>query len=120
LSNEINLVIQYTVQNGNYADTVNYTHGLDQAAIGEQGQTLSVPTTGVAVTNVLTTPGYCYLLSLDSTNYVDFGPDNGGTMLALGRLKAGEACIFRLHPGTVLRFVANAAAVLVQVKIWSD
>ena len=65
----------------------------------------------------VTTPKECYFRNLDSTNYVDIGPNNGGTMLGLVRLLPGEHCVFPLLPGTVMRAQANTAAVQLYCNI---
>jgi len=56
-------------------------------------------------------PGYVFIKNLDSTNYVEFGPESGGSMVVCGRLKAGEQCLFRLGGSVTLRAQANTADV---------
>ena len=62
---------------------------------------LSIPTTGEAVDlGELTTPGFCRVQNLDSTNYVDLGirdPDSN-KFYPLIRLLPGETFVFRLSP----------------------
>ena len=58
--------------------------------------------------------GWCYMKNIDPTNYVTYGPTVSSAMAPFGRLKAGEACVFRLEPGITLRMQANTAA----VKVW--
>lgn len=48
--------------------------------------------------------------NLDETNYVDFGPESGGAMVAIGRLRPGECALIPLKPGIVIRAQANTAA----------
>jgi len=72
----------------------------------------------IDVTDV-TTPKECYFKNLDATNYVDIGPNNGGAILGLIRLAAGEHCVFPLLPGTVMRAQANTAAVNLLCNVYA-
>jgi hypothetical protein len=65
-------------------------------------------------------PGYIYMRNLDDTNYIEFGPESGGSMVVCGRLKAGEQCLFRLGGSVTLRAQANTAAVDVLIYALSD
>ena len=58
--------------------------------------------------------------NLDATNYVQYGPKSSGSMVAVGRIEAGEIHAFRLEPGITLRWVANTSAVLVDLRIYED
>jgi len=51
------------------------------------------------------------IVNLDATNYVDFGPESTGAMVAIGRLYPGEPATVPLKPGVVIRMQANTAAV---------
>lgn len=69
----------------------------------------------------ISTVGLFWIMNLDETNYVEFGPKSGGSMVAIGKLPAkvaGEppfiAGPIRLKSGTVIRCVANTAACLVR------
>lgn len=68
----------------------------------------------------LTKLGICTVENIDPTNFVDFGPTNGGAMVAMVRLLPGESYPFRLTPGIVLRAQADTAAVRCIVKIYED
>jgi hypothetical protein len=65
------------------------------------------------------TPGYIELFNADSTNYVDVGMSDGGTMKALIRLMPGDVAVFRIKPSTTLRGQANTAAVNVEVTAFN-
>lgn len=66
------------------------------------------------------TLGRFYMKNLDSTNYVDIGPDSGGSMVGCVRLKPGEEHWFRSKPGVTWKGQANTAACKVQIKICED
>ena len=72
------------------------------------------------VTTELTSLGWCYMRNLDATNYVEWGPDNGGSIVPCGRLEAGEVAMFRLSPAITLRTEANTAAVELDIMILED
>ena len=55
--------------------------------------------------------GWLYITNLDSTNYVDIGPDSGGAIVPLVRIKAGESVgPFRVKPSITIRSQANTGA----------
>ena len=62
------------------------------------------------------TPGWCLIRNLDATNYVVLGTDADTPFL---KLKAGEACLFRMA-GTTLSCKANTAAVNVEYWVIED
>ncbi len=66
----------------------------------------------------VTTVGWLYLKNLDAANYVQWGPKSAGSMVAIGRLKAGCSAWIQMEPGVTLRWIANTAPVKVQVKLW--
>jgi len=68
----------------------------------------------------ISTLGRIYFKNLDSTNYVDIGPDSGGSMVGCIRLKPGEEHWFRSKPGITWKGQANTAACKVEVKICED
>jgi len=51
---------------------------------------------------------------------VQYGPKSSGSMVAIGRIEAGEIHAFRLEPGITLRWVANTAGCLVDLRIFED
>jgi hypothetical protein len=58
----------------------------------------------------LATLGWLHITNLGPTNYVDFGPESAGAMVAAIRLKAGESAVLRLVPGVTYRAKAAVAA----------
>lgn len=122
MSAEMKFVIQGNVDNGAFHDTIpSLTVLPDQAAIGAHMPIVSVGTSeeDMPIGDVAT-PGWLFLKNLDGTNYVTWGPKSGGVMAALGKLKAGEFAIFRMDGTSTLRWIANTAAVKVQVKLYES
>lgn len=63
----------------------------------------------------ISTNGYCYLINLDATNYVEWGTT---TTDYCGKLEAADyAGPFQLNAGKTLYLKANAAACEVQILI---
>lgn len=122
MANEIQLQIQAKVINGSFTDQFNLGGQLqiDQSASGADGGVVSVTTSETTISlSRLATEGYCFLRNLDSTNYLEFGPDSTG-MVAIGKLKPSEAAVLRLKPGITLKAQANTATCKLLVKCWED
>jgi hypothetical protein len=58
----------------------------------------------------LSTLGPIMITNLGPTNYVTFGPESAGAMVAAVRINAGETWMFRLVPGVTYRAQAATAA----------
>lgn len=67
----------------------------------------------------ITTPGWCYLINLDSTNYVQVGVSTG---VYFTRLKAAEpGGLFRLeNAATTLYLKANTATCKILVVVYDN
>lgn len=116
MANEITVSQQLSVTNGYASETFNVSGvRINQAAVGAHSPVWIIGTSeeDMAVGDV-TTLGWLCLRNLDTTNYITYGPKSGGSMVALGRLNAGESCMLRLEPGVTLRAIANTAAVKVK------
>jgi len=126
MANEVKVIASLAATNGTYdfPKVGGSQLQFDQAAQG--GGTpgsQNIPTTaGGTVVDVteLTTVGWAYFKNLDSTNYVQHGPESGGVMIPYGRMEPGEPAVFRLDPAVVLRMLANTATCLVQILILED
>lgn len=70
----------------------------------------------VAVAN----QGFVILRNLDSTNFVDWGLNDGGTIKSIGRMLPGEPAIFRLQPSQQLMLKADTASCNVEVKLYRN
>lgn len=62
------------------------------------------------------TPRVVIIENLDSTNYVQYGPKSGGSMVPLGRISPGSFKFVELDSGVTLRMKANTAAVNVRIR----
>jgi hypothetical protein len=124
LSNEIKVTAALECSNGNFNLP---KQGSSQLLITQTTRGGGVPGmisaatggTDVSTTGV-TTLGWCRIVNTDPTNYVTYGPKSGGAMIPFGRLKPGEAAVFRLEPGITLTVTANTAACKVQITILED
>ena len=89
---------------------------IDMTGIG--GPTPGMAVIGTAVETIdfseLTTLGVIQIVNLDTTNYVDFGPEDAGGyytgFLPCVRIEPGETWQFRLVPGVTYCAKANVAA----------
>jgi hypothetical protein len=113
MSDEITVSASLKVRNGNLRADINPgALQIDQAvARGPSPGSVNVGTSEEVISFAeLATLGWCLIQNLDATNYVDFGPESGGAMVAAIRVEAGEVALFRLVPGTTYRAKANTAA----------
>lgn len=122
MADELKLTLASRLTNGSFKD--NFDPGqisIDQAAVGAYRAIVIVGTAEEVIgAGDVGTLGWCILQNLDDTNHVDWGPESGGAMVAIGRLEPGEWAAFRLKPGIVLRGQANTAACKVDVRIYED
>ena len=122
MADEIAVTILATLTNGNFKDRID--HGqqkFTQAAVGAASNVVSVGTSEEDVTTGdLSTLGWCFMRNLDTTKYVTYGPKSSGSMVGLARIEAGEVHAFRLEPGVTMRWAANTAACLVDLRIYED
>lgn len=123
MANEISLNKTLRLVNGTLSKT--WTSGNIQitqsvARMYSNTQVVGTSEEVIAVGSDISTLGVCTMKNLDSTNYVVWGPESGGAMVAAGRLKAGEEYTFRLQPGVTYRAQANTAAVTLDVTILND
>lgn len=63
------------------------------------------------VTTDITTLGQFVFQNLDASNFVEIGPDSGGTIVPLIQLLPGEACTYRAKPGTTMKAKADTSAI---------
>lgn len=119
MADEITLAGSLQVNNGNHHfKTLDRRFQDDQSAIGAHGQVVDVGTTEEAMPiGDVSSEGWLELTNLDDTNYVDWGPDSGGSMVGVGRLEPGHTQRIKMIPGTTIRWVANTAAVKVEMLL---
>lgn len=123
MANEISLTKTLRLTNGTLLDTRSSGNILITQSVARMYSNVQVVGTSeevVAVGADISTLGVCTLKNLDSTNYVQWGPESGGAMITGQRLKAGEEYTFRLEPGVTYRAKANTAACNLLVVIYND
>lgn len=118
MAGELKVTLQATLTKSNLKGSWNNgQQSIDVATTGDFAPSLSIGTSEEAVTFTdVSSLGWLFMKNLDTTNYVDWGPESGGAMVAIGRMKAGEEAAFRCKPGITLRLQANTAAC--RVKFW--
>ena len=111
-----------TVTKGDLQTSQDFTERFDVSgsAVASGVQTIGTTAEALDVGDVATL-GRLLLRNLDTTNYVEWGPDSAGTMIGCGKLKpSGDVAEFRLKPGITLKLQANTASCNVQYELLSD
>lgn len=98
---------------------------ITQASPGRGGSAQLIGTTEEVVdVGDVVAPGWCAMRNLDTTNYVDvgpeYGPSGGGVLVEMLRIQPGKYGIFPLHPSVVLRAKAHTAPVLLDVYVYES
>lgn len=126
MANEFKLNVSQTLDHGTAGIKVGVPFEVIQFTPAVQGyfhDTPAIPTTAggtvLAVTNI-TSFGYAYFKNLGPTNYVEIGPESGGAIIPLIRLKAGRTAWLPLKPGVAMRALANTAAVALEVMVFES
>lgn len=123
MANEITVSSRLKVSNGNLAIDMNPgSLQFDQTARRAFAAVQDIGTSAEAVvTGDISTLGWAWFRNLDDTNYVEVGPDSGGSLVGFCKLKASEvAGPFRLKPGITIKAQANTATVKLQVVVFDD
>jgi hypothetical protein len=122
VANELQFSAGTTLANGSLTDsTPLQTLLVTQSLAAMLTKVVSVTTSEADLTTTeITTLGWAWIQNLDTTNYVQWGPKSGGSMVPVGRLEPGEWALLRLEPGITIRWVANTATCKVLVKIFND
>ena len=113
MANEITSSCTLRVANGSLKSTLSPGQQLIAQAVakGPSPGCVNVGTSEEVISFAeLTTLGVVQITNLDGTNFVDFGPESGGAMVAAVRIKAGEVWQFRLVPGVTYRAKADTLA----------
>jgi len=126
MADEIVLNISARLQSGYLLDQ--FSPGqilLDQDTPNCGGYTQSITTSEEDVDfgdiPALTDGAVVIFRNLDTTNYIDLGPSDGGTggtMLASDRLYPGMVAVHCIGPTTVFRAQANTAACSLYVRVY--
>lgn len=122
MSNEIQETLALAINNGSLVAGVPIqTILINQTNQQVIAQTISQGTAEADVDlSALTALGLIYIRNLDPTNFVEYGPKSGGSMIALGKLKPGEAALLRLMTGITLRMKADTATCKVFIQAVAD
>ena len=123
MSSEIQVYAGLSCKNGNFTfpRVGDLPAFVNQSAVGGAVPGFQVIGTSAETvsTTDLATPGWCYAKNLDSTNYVELGPDSSGFVPFI-KLKPGEQTVFRLASGVTFKAKANTAAVKLQIYVFED
>jgi len=123
MANEISVSCSLRVANGYLKSNLNSgSVNITQAvAKGPTPGTVNVGTSEEVISFAeLTTLGLIQIVNLDTTNFVQFGPESSGAMVAAIRLNPGEPNQFRLEPGVTYRAKADTAACNVQFSAFNN
>lgn len=122
MASEISISLVVQVTNAPFRETFSPGNLLvDQAAIGRGGYVQNVGTSEEVINfGDVAANGYCILQNLDAVNYVTYGPESGGAMVVLGKLKPGEVALLRIAPTVVMRAQADTAAVKLDVRLYEN
>lgn len=103
MANEINATIQLTCTNGDYATSFSYSDSIDQNAVGASSgiQVIGTSAELLSVGDV-SNAGIIILRNLDAVNFLTWGYSDTGTLRVVGKIKAGEAQLFRLATTSIL------------------
>ena len=116
MANELQVLSGLVLRDGDATTEDSSTVSVSPSAKKAITKTVAVTTTAAALDFTgLTAARYIKLKNLDGTNYVDVGPDNGGTMVGLIRLLSGDTCTLPLKPSTTIKAQANTATCNVQM-----
>lgn len=124
MANEVKVTFQLNSSHGNYKQAI--TPGTMTFSLTTQGGAEGVQSIGTSEENLsygdvaAADVGYLYMRNLDATNYVTWGMSDGGTMKAVGKMKAGEFVFLRVVPSVNVRLLANTAACKVEYRLLQD
>lgn len=111
---EITATLNVAVAKGTIKGGQSATVKADQTTAGFIQNTQSIPTADTVITFTgITAPRWVLITNLDTVNFIKIGPTVAGAIAAMVRLKPGESCAFPMEPGTVLRGLADTAAVII-------
>lgn len=123
MANEITVTANLSCTNGafSFASKENALR-INQTTQGGGGPGVVTVTTSDAAVSLgsYTAKGYCFIKNLDGTNYVEFGPESGGAIVKMIKLKPGEYAMFRLVSTATLRAQANTASVKCYIAVLED
>lgn len=123
MANELQITVTASLSKGEFDWKPQLgTTQIDVATVGRGGYVQEIGTSEETIGGLadVSTFGWALFKNLDSTNYVEIGPDSGGTggsMVSMVKLLAGEFALLPLTPGITLKAQANTAAVKLDVNV---
>ena len=117
MAGSITSTITLAVENGSYnPPTISQTQTQTQTGQGIISSIQEIGTSAEAIAyGDLSSCGVAFFKNLDTTNYVQLGPDSSGTQVTMLRIGPGEwSGPMSLEPGTTLKATANTGA----CKLW--
>lgn len=110
MADEISMIVDLTLDNGNVEHDFRPDSILiDQSTARFVDTVLDIGTSAETISfGDISVKGMVVLQNLDSTNYIQYGPDSTG-QVTLGRLNAGEVAAFRMDDSATLKATANTA-----------
>jgi hypothetical protein len=121
MANEIYTTLLLELNNGSIEHEFNPAAlQIDQSTARFEDKVLDIGTSEETISfGDISTKGIVLLMNLDSTNYVQWGPDSSG-MKEIGRLNAGEWAFLRVDDGATLKMKANTASCKVRVILYEN
>ena len=122
MADEIQVNARVQITNSGYTDQwVFPSTRFDQSAVGAHNPIIDVGTSEEVISQGdVSTPGMVIFQNLDSTNYVEIGPESGGSLVPFIRLNAGEFALLWLTPSVTLRAQANTASVKLMMRLMEN
>lgn len=111
MADNINFQLVFQADRGEDNDEFVLNETFEQLADGSDGGNPLIGSSeeDLTITDV-TTPGILILRNLDSTNYIEFGPKDGGVMKLMGRLDPlGMPAVIPLGDSVTIRLKSVAA-----------
>lgn len=120
MSGEIKINLKVSLENGFIKDSFNPGQvSIDQATAGRGGYVQEIGTAEEVLNfGDVATEGLFILRNVDATNFIEYGPESAGSMVAMGKLLPGEWGLTRLKPGVIVRAKADTAPAKLDVRIY--
>lgn len=121
MANEITITTALTIQNGYLSKDMKVSAlKVNQNTLDADDDVHTITTSDAAITLDVATLGYIHVRNLDTTNFVKLGPESGGAIIPMVKLKAGESALLRLMTGITLRGQADTASCKVRIMALND
>lgn len=97
----------------------NITVAADPRSAGQMSVIITGQGEVIPVADVATS-GFLYMRNDDPTNFIEWGPDDGGgNIVVVGQIEPGEEVWFRASPAATVRVRADTAACPLTFELWS-